>query len=78
MTIIREFIEVESGLKGDGPLVNELIAQSKLLNARILIASQCRMARSVLFLPSCWRAKLLLPMLTVRSPQTSDLYQSGD
>ena len=71
MTIIREFVEVESGLNGDRPLVNELIALSKSLGARILIASQCRLARSVLFFALLMESKI--PFTNVDSPNDPEL-----
>ena len=71
MTIIREFVEVESGLNGDRPLVNELIALSKSLGARILIASQCRLARSVLFFALLLESKI--PFTNVDSPNDPEL-----
>lgn len=71
ITIVKEVIEVESGLKKTRPLVNEVIALCKSLAARILIASQDRLARSVLFFALLMDSKI--PFTNVESPNDSEL-----
>ena len=70
-SVIREFVEVESGAKGDRPELAKAMALCRLRNATLVIAKLDRLSRDAHFLLGLQKAKV--PFVAADMPEANEL-----